>query len=126
MERCISVINVMDARDETKTKQDRVHVSCTHQQQAQCTNMTIRIEANKIHALNCCVRNLGAYFNKQICTEQIVRYKCRVTYAQSHNIGKVRTRLDQQSADKLLYALVNKYIDYCNRLIGIPKYVIRK
>ena len=94
------------------------------QQLAKCTNMTINIEGNEIHALNC-VRNLGTYFDKHVTMEQHVKSKCRAAYAQLYNIGKVRIYLDHQSEEKLIHALVHSHTDYCNALlIGLPKYLI--
>jgi len=92
---------------------------------AKCTNMAISIGDNEIHALNY-MRHLGAYFDKHMTMEH-VKSKCRAAYAQLYNIGKVRTYLDHQSAEKLIHGLIYSHIDYCNALlIGLPKYLIQK
>ena len=98
----------------------------TPQQLAKCTNMAINIVGNEIHATNC-VRNLGAYFEKHMTMEHHVKSICRAAYAQLYNIGKERTYFNQQSAEKLIHALVHSHIDYCNALlIGLPKDLIQK
>ena len=48
-------------------------------------------------------------------------------YCQLYNIGKIRTFLDQESAEQLIHALVHSHIDYCNALlVGLPKCLISK
>ena len=88
----------------------------TAQQLTKCTNMVINIGSKEIHALSC-VQNVGAYFDKYMTMEQHVKSKCRAAYAQLHNIGKVRTFLDHQSAEKVIHALIHNHIDYCNALL---------
>ena len=127
MERCISDINAWMQGMQLKMNNSKTEyiVIGTPQQLAKRTNMAINIGANEVHELNC-VRNLGAYFDKHVTMEQHVKSKCRVTYEQLYNIGKVRKYLDHQSAVKLIHALVHSHID-CNAfLIGLPKYLIQK
>jgi len=52
-----------------------------------------------LHALNC-VRNLSAYFDKHMTREQHVKSNGWAAYGQLHSVEKLRTYIEQQSAER--------------------------
>ena len=98
----------------------------TQQQLSKCTKTSITIGDSVIEASEY-VRNLGAYFDRNMAMDQHIKVKCRAAYAQLYNIGKIRKYLNDKSAEQLIHALVDSHIDYCNALlVGLPKYLIQK
>ena len=98
----------------------------TKQSLAKCHTTSITIGDSTIEASDH-IRNLGAYFDKNMSMIKHVKIKCQAAYAQLYNIIKIRRYLDSQSADILTHALVHSHLDYCNSLLaGLPKYLTRK
>ena len=98
----------------------------TKQSLAKCHTTSITIGDSTIEASDH-IRNLGAYFDKNMSMIKHVKIKCQAAYAQLYNIIKIRRYLDSQSADILIHALVHSHLDYCNSLLaGLPKYLTRK
>jgi len=128
MEHCI--MNIRDWMHKMRLKMNDSKTEFiligTPQQLAKCATKSISIGNCSIEASEY-VRNLGAYFDRNMNMEEHISRKCRAAYAQLYNISKIRVYLDDASAEQLIHALVHSHIDYCNSLLsGLPKYLVRK
>ena len=53
--------------------------------------------------------------------EKFVAQKCRSASFALHRIGRIRSFLDKQTAERLIHAFVMCHIDFCNSLLqGLP------
>ena len=67
------------------------------------------------------VRNLGFYLNETLSMDAHIKYLCRILFCQLHRIGKIRSFLSTDAANKLAVSLILSRLDYCNSLLaGIP------
>ena len=128
MEDCISDVRrwMMSMKLKMNDAKTEYILIGTKQQLSKCQNVSITI-GNSVIQPSDCIRNLGAYFDKNMSMEQHIKIKCKAAYAQLYNISKIRKYLDYKSAELLVHALVHSHIDYCNSLlVGLPKYLINK
>ena len=128
MEVCISDIRnwMRDMRLKMNDAKTEYILIGTQKQLAKCKATSITIGNTTIQAADC-VRNLGAYFDKNMSMEKHINTKCKAAYAQLFNIAKIRKFLDNKSAETLIHALVHSHIDYCNAfLAGLPVYLVKK
>ena len=59
--------------------------------------------------------------------EKFVAQKCRSASFALHRIGKIRSFLDKQTAERLVHAFVMCHIDFCNSLLqGLPAGQIKR
>ena len=128
MERCISSIREWMSSMKLRmndSKTEYILIGTQHQL-AKCSKSSISIGDCTIEASGV-VRNLGAYFDKNLSMDYHVKMKCRAAYAQLFMISKIRNYLDEKSAEQLIHALVHSHIDYCSAiLIGLPKCLLNK
>ena len=78
----------------------------TPQQLAKCTNTSINIRGNVVHASDC-VRNFKCH----------IKSKCREAYAQLYNIGKIKKYLDHQSAERTYSCVADRFAKIPNKEI---------
>ena len=77
------------------------------------------------HSLS--VRNLGFYLNETLSMDAHIKYLCRILFCQLHRIGKIRSFLSTDAANKLAVSLILSRLDYCNSLLaGIPDNKLNK
>ena len=73
------------------------------------------------------VRNLGFYFDETLSTDAHIEYLCRILSCQLRRIGKIRSFLSIDAANKLAVSLILSRLDYCNSLLaGIPDNKLNK
>ena len=67
------------------------------------------------------VRNLGLYLDEMLSMDTHIRYLCRILFCQLGRIGKIRSFLSTDAANKLAVSLILSRLDYCNSLLaGFP------
>ena len=67
------------------------------------------------------LRNLGFYLNENLSMDAHIIYLCRILFCQLRRIGKIRSFLSTDAANKLTVSLILSRSDYCNSLLaGIP------
>ena len=67
------------------------------------------------------VRNLGFYLDEMLSMDAHIKYLCRILFCQLRRIGKIRSFLSTDAANKLSVSLILSRLDYCNSLLaGIP------
>ena len=73
------------------------------------------------------VRNLGFYLDETLSMNAHIKYLCRIVFCQLHGIGKIRSFLSTDAANKLAVSLILSWLDYCNSLLaGIPDSKLNK
>ena len=73
------------------------------------------------------VRNLGFYLNETLSMDVHIKYLCRILFCQLRTVGKVRSFLSTNAANKLAISLILSRLDYCNSLLaGIPDNKLNK
>ena len=73
------------------------------------------------------VRNLGLNLNETLSTDAHIKYLCRILFCQLGRIGKIRSFLPADAANKLAVSLNLSRLDYCNSLLaGIPDNKLNK
>ena len=67
------------------------------------------------------VKNLGFYLDETLSIDRNIKYLCRILFCQLRRIGKIRSFLSADAANKLTVSLILSRLDYCNSLLaGIP------
>ena len=65
------------------------------------------------------VRYIVFYLDETLCAH--IKYLCRILFCQLRRIGKIRSFLSTDAANKLAVSLILSRFDYCNSLLaGIP------
>ena len=64
------------------------------------------------------VRNLGFYLDDTLSTDAYIKYLCRILFCQLRSIGKIRSFLSTDAANKLTVFLILSRLDYCNSLLA--------
>ena len=73
------------------------------------------------------VRNLGFYLDETLSMDAHIKYLCRILFCQLRRIGKIRSFLSTDAANKLAVSLILSRLDYCNSLLaGIPDNKLNK
>ena len=73
------------------------------------------------------VRNLGFYLDETLSMDAHIKYLCRILFCQLRRIGKIRSFLSTDAANKLAVSLILSSLDYCNSLLaGIPDNKLNK
>ncbi|MCG8430354.1 MAG: reverse transcriptase family protein, partial [Candidatus Omnitrophica bacterium] len=68
-----------------------------------------------------CVRDLGAWLDKNMSMLTHVKRTCKAAYASLYKIGRIRKFLDQTSTARLVHAFVTSRLDTNNGLLyGLP------
>ena len=63
------------------------------------------------------VRNLGAWFDRNLSMSTHINKICQSVYYHLHNIRQIRKYLTQDSAKLLVQVVIMARIDYCNGLL---------
>ena len=67
------------------------------------------------------VRNLGFYLDETLSMDVHIKYLCRIFFFHLRRIGKIRSFLSTDAANKHAVSLILSRLDYCNSLLaGIP------
>jgi hypothetical protein len=73
------------------------------------------------------VRNLGAYFDKNLSMKQHIKEKGKQAYRQLYRLQNIRNMLNTDATKTLIHAFVTSHLDYSNSLlIDLPKCDITK
>ena len=73
------------------------------------------------------VRNLGFYLDETLSMDAHIKYLCRILFCQLRSIGKIRSFLSTDAANKLAVSLILSRLDYCNSLLaGLPDNKLNK
>ena len=100
------------------SKTEFLHISSRYRATVPITS--ISLDGTLIQATETC-RNLGVTFNDKFTMEKFVALKCRSASFALHRIGRIRSFLDKQTAERLVHAFVMCHIDFCNSLLqGLP------
>ena len=106
------------------SKTEFLHISSHYRATVPITS--INLDGTLIQATETC-RNLGVTFNDKFTMEKFVAQKCRSASFALHRIGKIRSFLDKQTAERLVHAFVMCHIDFCNSLLqGLPAGQIKR
>jgi hypothetical protein len=69
------------------------------------------------------VRDLGAWFDKNMSMDVHVGKVCSKAFRGLYNIRQIRKFLSQEATKTLVHAFIMSHLDYCNSLLfGIPQY----
>ena len=67
------------------------------------------------------VRNLGFYLDETLSMDAHIKYLCHIMFCQLCRIGKIRSFLSADAANKHAVSLILSRLDYFNSLLaGIP------
>ena len=73
------------------------------------------------------VRNLGFYLDETLSMDAHIKYLCRILFCQLRRIGKIRSFLSTDAANKLAVSFILSRLDCCNSLLaGIPDNKLNK
>ena len=73
------------------------------------------------------VRNLGFYLDETLSMDAHIKYLCPILFCQFRRIGKIRSFLSTDAANKLAVSLILSRLDYCNSLLaGLPDNKLNK
>ena len=73
------------------------------------------------------VRNLGFYLDETLSMDAHIKYLGRILFFQLRRIGKVRSFLSTDDANKIAISLILSRLDYCNSLpASIPDNKLNK
>ena len=73
------------------------------------------------------VRNLGFYLDETLSMDAHIKYLCSILFCQLRRIGKIRSFLSTDAANKLTVSLILSRLDYCNSLLaGLPDNKLNK
>ena len=98
----------------------------SYQQLAKINLTSILVGEHRITVLDD-IRNLGAYFDKNLSMKTHIDTKCTAAFHQLYSLRKIRKYLSHQATESLIHAFIFSHIDYCNGLLnGAPKYQIKK
>ena len=64
------------------------------------------------------VRNLGFYLDETLYMDAHIKYLCRILFCQLRRVGKIRSFLSTDAANKLAVSLILSRLDYCNSLLA--------
>ena len=64
------------------------------------------------------VRNIGAFFDSEMRMSVQVRNTCKSAWLNLHNIGKIRSYLNEEQTKSVVHAYVTSKIDGNNALLG--------
>jgi hypothetical protein len=67
---------------------------------------------------SCAVRNLGAYFDKQMTMQRHVSEVCRSAYYHIRQIGRIRRLLTREACISAVRSVILSRLDYSNALLG--------
>ena len=73
------------------------------------------------------VRKLGFYLDETLSMDAHIKYLSRILFCQLRRIGKIRSFLSTDAANKPAVSLILSRLDYCNSLLaGIPDNKLNK
>ena len=73
------------------------------------------------------VRNLGFCLDETLSMDAHIKYLCHILFCQLRRIGKIRSFLSTDAANKLAVSLILSRLDYCNSLLaGLPDNKLNK
>ena len=64
------------------------------------------------------VRNLGVFIDETLSMDVHIKHLCRILFCELRRLGKIRTFLSTDAANKLAVSFVLKRLDYCNSLLA--------
>ena len=98
----------------------------SYQQLAKINLTSISVGEHNITVLED-IRDLGAYFDKNLSMKTHVDTKCTAAFHQLYSLRRIREYLSHQATESLIHAFIFSHIDYCNGLLnGASKYLIKK
>ena len=73
------------------------------------------------------VRNLGFYLDETLSMDAHIKHLCHTLFFQLRRIGKIRSFLSTDAANKLAISFILSRLDYCNSLLaGLPDNKLNK
>ena len=92
--------------------------------QVTATNMSV---SGCIISFSQSVRNLGFYLDQTLSMDAHISQLCRTLFCQLRRIGKIRSFLSTDAANKLAVSFILSRLDYCNSLLaGLPENKLSK
>ncbi len=68
------------------------------------------------------VKDLGVFFDTAMSMNSHINAVCKRAFCEIRNIGRIRSLLDNKTAETLVHSFVSSKLDYCNSLLyGLPK-----
>ena len=128
VEKCLC--NVKRWMIKYKLKMNDTKTEClligTPKQLAKLNYDSVNVNGSVIQAVTD-VRNLGAYFDRNMSMGKHIDMKCKAAFSHLYSIRKIRKYLTVEATQTLVQAFIFSHIDYCNALLyGLPDYQIKK
>ena len=119
MERCIANISNWMKLDKLKLNSDKTEIILigTKPQLSKIKFDHIKVGHVDLSVETAAVRNLGAWFDRNLSMSTHINKICQSVYYHLHNIRQIRKYLTQDSAKLLVQAVIMARIDYCNGLL---------
>ena len=122
MENCISDIRAWMLHDKLMINDNKTEflIIGTKQQLAKLSVDNLKIGSTNI-VPSTSVRNLGAWFDSNLCMSTHITKACSTSFFHLHNIRRIRKFLSKDSLVTLIHAFITNRLDYCNSLpYGLP------
>jgi len=117
---CVTDIRHWMAQNNLKLNADKTEtlLICSHHQRTKVKIPEMCVGDNVITVSDDkAVRNIGAWFDKELNMKTHVQKICQSAYMHIRSIGLIRKYLDQKSTENLVHAFVTSRIDYANALL---------
>ena len=128
MESCLQDVKSWMISNKLKMNDSKTEciVIGSYQQLGKINLTSISVGEHRITVLDD-IRNLGAYFGKNLSMKIHVDAKCTAAFHQLYSLRKIRKYLSHQATESLIHAFIFSHIDYCNGLLnGASKHLINK
>ena len=126
VENCVAGIRIWMSQNHLKLNDDKSELLVFHSRfspRPDILNLTVGDES--ITPSTSC-RNIGIVFDDILSFGKQVNALCKTSFWHLRNIWRIRTCLDKQSLEIVVYAFITNKLDFCNAiLIGLPKYLIK-
>ena len=128
MESCLQDVKSWMISNKLKMNNSKTEciVISSYQQLGKINLTSISVGKHRITVLDD-IRNLGAYFDKNLSMKTHVDAKCTAAFHQLYSLRRIRKYLSHQATESPIHAFIFSHIDYCNGLLnGASKHLINK
>ena len=128
MESCLQDVKSWIISNKLKMNDSKTEciVIGSYQQLGKINLTSILVGEHRITVLDD-IRNLGAYFDKNLSMKTHVDAKYTAAFHQLYSLRRIRKYLSHQATESLIHAFIFSHIDYCNGLLnGVSKHLMNK
>eukprot|EP00918_Siedleckia_nematoides_P062145 GHVU01135588.1.p1 GENE.GHVU01135588.1~~GHVU01135588.1.p1 ORF type:complete len:271 (+),score=18.60 GHVU01135588.1:396-1208(+) len=127
MEQCINAVREWMVTHKLKMNDSKTEVLLISSSRLNFSSLSSITVGECVTPISANARNIGLMMDSSMTMDKHIKYVCKKSYWQIHNLGKLRPYLSKEALVQLVHAFISSHIDYCNSLfIGLPDSQLQK